>query len=65
MSENKVDLSRFGLSLTTIFLIIWIVGFIFGKTQLFEWWWFLVLFVIEIIISIFVVGIISKVIRKR
>jgi phosphoglycerol transferase MdoB-like AlkP superfamily enzyme len=64
MSEAKVDLSRIGLSLTSIFLVIWIVGFIFGKTQLFEWWWFLVLFVIELVVSIVVMGIAVKIIKK-
>ena len=64
MSEGKVDLSRLGLSLTSIFLIIWVVGFIFGKTQLFEWWWFLVLFVIEMIVGIFFLVIVAKIMHK-
>jgi len=64
MSEGKVDLSRLGLSLTSIFLIIWVVGFIFGKTQLFEWWWFLVLFVIEMIVGIFILSLVAKIMHK-
>lgn len=64
MSEGKVDLSKFSLSLTTIFLVIWSIGFIFGERQLFEWWWFLVLFVIELIIGIFMIGLVAKIARK-
>jgi len=64
MSEGKVDLSRFGLSLTSIFLIIWVVGFIFGKVQLFEWWWFLVLFVIEMIVGVFILSLVAKIMKK-
>ena len=64
MSDGKVDLSRFGLSLTTIFLVIWVIGFVFGHKQLFEWWWFLVLFIIELIISIFMLGLVAKIVKK-
>lgn len=64
MSESKVDLSRLGLSLTSIFLVIWVVGFIFGKVQLFEWWWFLVLFVIELIVSVVIMSIVVKIVKR-
>lgn len=64
MSELKQDLSKFGVSLTMLFLIIWVVGYIFGRVQLFEWWWFLVLFVIEAIFGFLMLGIMAKVIKR-
>ena len=64
MSEAKLDLSRLGLSLTSIFLVIWVVGFIFGKVQLFEWWWFLVLFIVELIIGVVIMSIAVKITKR-
>jgi len=64
MSNSKLDLSRFGLSLTTIFLVIWVVGFIYGKTQLFEWWWFIIIFILELVITIPIMILVMKMAMK-